>query len=210
MPLEHLHLQTEARNPEPSWRTETSGNQETRAIKPLETRNESPNEPARLEAQHEPENWRSLMTLVGWLSRSTIPTGNRNTRSLWSSMILARGTIRLKNPGSGHPGYQVDPDGSDVFGLCNYGHREPSDSDSGWFSLVSPSNPITVVLAPPTNEALVASVLDDFARLHHGIGQPAFAPLAVRERFSPPPQRRSRWLSQSPERRTCYAQENLS
>ena len=55
MPLEHLHLQTEARNPEPSWRTETSGNQETRAIKPLETRNESPNEPARLEAQHEPE-----------------------------------------------------------------------------------------------------------------------------------------------------------
>jgi hypothetical protein len=108
----------------------------------------------------EPGNWKSLMTLVSWLSRSTTPTGNRSTRCLWLSLVFTRATIRLKNPGSGIPDYQVELGGSDVFGLCN------SDSVSRWFSLVSPSNPTTVALAPPTNEALVASVLDDFARLH--------------------------------------------
>jgi hypothetical protein len=108
----------------------------------------------------------TLMTLVSWLSRATIPTRNRNPRSLWPSMILSRGTIALENPGSGHPDYQVQLDGSDVFGLRNYGCEEPSDSGSRWFSLESPSNPTTVVLATGYNEALGASVLDDFARLH--------------------------------------------
>jgi hypothetical protein len=74
----------------------------------------------------EPGNWRSLMTLVGWRSRSTIPTGNRTTRSFWLSLVFTRGTIRLKNPGSGIPDYQVELGGSDVFGLCN------SDSVSRW------------------------------------------------------------------------------
>ena len=114
----------------------------------------------------EPGYWKSLMTLVSWLSRSTTPTGNRSTRCLWLSLVFTRGTIRLKNPGSGIPDYQVELGGSDVCGLCDYGYGEPLDSDSGWFSLVSPSNPTTVALAPPTNEALVASVLDDLARSH--------------------------------------------
>jgi len=114
----------------------------------------------------EPGNWMSLMTLMGWLSRSTIPTGNRNTRSFWLSLVFTRGTIRLKNPGPGIPDYQVELGGSDVFGLCNRGNGEPPDSGSRWSSLESPSNPTTVVPAPSTNEALAASVLDDFARLH--------------------------------------------
>ena len=52
----------------------------------------------------EPGNWKPLMTLVlSILPGSTTPTRNRNTRSLWSSMMSTGGTIRLKNPGSGHP-----------------------------------------------------------------------------------------------------------
>lgn len=106
------------------------------------------------------------MTLVSWLSRSTTPTGNRSTRCLWLSLVFTRGTIRLKNPGSGYPDYQVQPDRFDVSGLCGFGYEEPSDSSSRWYSLVSPSNLTTVVLATGDNEALIASVLDDFARLH--------------------------------------------
>ena len=132
----------------------------------------------------EPGNWKPLMTLVNWLARSTIPTRNRNTRSLWSSMMPTGGTIRLKNPGSGHPDYQVELDDSDVFGSVHC--REPSDSGSGWFSLASLSNATTVVLATGYNEALEASVPNESDRLHSGVGQPAFAPLAVRERFSTP------------------------
>jgi len=135
----------------------------------------------------EPGNWKPLMTpmtlMLSIPPGSTISTRNRNTRCIWSSLIPSRGTIPLENPGSGHPDYQVEPDGSDVSGLRDYG--ESSDSGSRWFSLESPVNETTVVLASPTNEALEASVLDDFARLLMA-GQPAPAPLAVRERFSTP------------------------
>jgi hypothetical protein len=114
-------------------------------------------------------NWKSpitMMTLILPLSpslpSSTLSTRNRNTRPLWSSMIPARGTIRLKSPDSGFPDYQVELGGS------RSGNRgEPSDSGAGWFSVVSPSSPTTVPPAIFENEALVASLLDDFARLHH-------------------------------------------
>jgi len=134
----------------------------------------------------EPGNWKSLitsMTLVSWLSRSIIPTRNRNTRCLWPSLIPSRGTTRLENPDSGHPDYQVQLDGSDVFG---FNHRESSDSGSRWFSRVPPSNETTVVLATGYNEALDASVVNEFYRLRLRAGDHAPAPLAVRERFSTP------------------------
>jgi len=125
----------------------------------------------------EPGNWMSLMTpmtlilsIPPCLPGSTISTRNRNARSLRASMIPSRGTTRLVNPGSGHPDYQVQPDGCDLFGLCDFGYGEPSDSGSRWFSLVSPSNETTVDLATGYNEALVASVLNDLARLHNAPG----------------------------------------
>lgn len=136
----------------------------------------------------EPGNWKppiTLMTLVLSIPpRSTIC--NRNTRCIWSSFVPSIRTIPLGNPGSGHPDYEVEPDGSDVFGLCDYGYEESSDSGFRWFSLESPSNPTTLILAASTNEALDASVLDDFARLHDGAAHHAPAPPAVRERLSTP------------------------
>ena len=136
----------------------------------------------------QPGNWKPIVTLVlsipPCLPGSTIPTRNRNTRCLWSSLIPSRGAIRLENPDSGFSGYQVELDGFDVSRSGNCG--EPSDSGSGWFSLASLSNETTVVLATGYNEALAASVLDDFDRLQMGTGQPAFAPPVVLERLSPP------------------------
>jgi hypothetical protein len=116
----------------------------------------------------EPGNWKSLVTLVtlvSWLSRSTIPTGNRSTRPLWPSMILARGTIPLEYPDSGHADHQVGS-GVSRFGNCG----EPSDSGCRCFSLMSPPKESTLILADSTNEALGASVLNDFARLHDAPG----------------------------------------
>ena len=147
----------------------------------------------------EPGNWKppiNPMTLVSWLSRPTIPTRNRNTRPLWSSMMSTRRTIPLDNPGSGHPDYPVQLDASDAFGLCNYGYGEPSDSGSRWSSLVSPSNPITVVLATGYNEALEASVLNEFYWLRPSCRSPYPCAAGGAESLLNP-RRLSLWLSQN-------------
>ena len=143
----------------------------------------------------EPGNWKSpitLMTLVlsiplclpGSTIRNRVGEALRNTRCLWSSLIPSRGAIRLENPDSGFSGYQVELDGFDVSRSGNCG--EPSDSGSGWFSLASLSNETTVVLATGYNEALEASMSNEFYWLRLRAGRHAPAPLAVRERFSTP------------------------
>jgi hypothetical protein len=102
-------------------------------------------------------------------------------------------TIRPENPGN-----RVELDGT---GVSCFDHREPSDSDSGWSSLVSPLNESSVLLATPTCEALVASTSNDFVRLHLCTGHPGCAPLVGREHLSPQNAGASA-PRQSPERRT--------
>ena len=152
MPLEHLHLQTDNRNPEPQRHRATLAH---RAIKLTRATRENemnppdwkhsmnpkpkPNlyhgERGFMAGTGEPGNWKPLvLSIPPCLPSSAFSTRNRKTRALWSSMIPRCGTIRLENPGSGQPAYQVEPD---VSSLCP--HRR-HDSGSGWSSLVSPSN----------------------------------------------------------------------
>ncbi len=139
--------------------------------------NLEPNTEASLRARGERVNWMALtlsspLCLLG----STIPTGNRNTRSRWSSLMSSVPTIRLENPD-----YQVQLDGT---GVSHSKHRERS-CGSHWPSLVSPENDSTVILATRTNEALVASVPNDSTRLHSCTGHLACAPFVARERPLP-------------------------
>ena len=101
-------------------------------------------------------NWKESEALVlsipPCLPGSTIWMSNRNTRYRWSTLMSPVRIIRLENPD-----YQVELDGTGV--SCFDSHREPSDSDSRWPSLVPPSNPTTASLTTATdyNEALEAS-----------------------------------------------------
>jgi hypothetical protein len=132
-------------------------------------------------------NWKPTVTpmtlvlsLPPSLSSSTIPTRNRNTRSLWSPLIPSRGTIRLENPGSGHPDYQVELDGIGVSGFNQ--HREPSDTGFPWSH--HRTRPPWFWLLPPTRlwKPLYRTSFTGWLC----VGRRAAAPPVVLERFSTP------------------------
>ena len=114
----------------------------------------------------EPGNGKPLVALVlsipPCLPSSTFSTRSRKTRSLWSSMIPPCGTTRLEKPGSGHPDYQVEPDGSGVSRLC-----PPRKQDSGPRWSHRRTRPPWFWLLPPTRFWL-ASVSNEFNRLRLG------------------------------------------
>jgi hypothetical protein len=132
-------------------------------------------------------NWKppvTPMTLVLpiplCLPHSTIPTRNRNTRCLWSSLIPSRGTIPMANPGSGVSGHQVEFDGIGVSGFNHY--RKPSGTGFPWSH--HRTRPPCLWLLPITRLwlPLCRTSFTDWLR----VGRRAPAPPVVLERFSTP------------------------